>query len=119
MVVRQLAVRAKQFQGQDDVLPYGQSRNQVEELKNEANFSAPEEHPISIIHPGQVLAIKIHLAAVNLVNTADQVEQGCLSATALTQVCDKLAFSHLEVGVFEHMPHLATLLVTLAQAFDA
>lgn len=109
---------ADQFQGQADVLKYGQGGDQVEKLEDEADIPAAEEGALFLVELGERLPVHLDSTAVWLIYTANQVQQGTFSAAALAQNGDELASFERCTRPAQHFTNLGSLLELLPQVLQ-
>ena len=74
---RHFRTRARQFGRQQDVLFGRQSRNQLEGLKNETDFAAPDFGHAVFGKPGDIFSIEQQLPAGGIIEAGEQAEQTC------------------------------------------
>ena len=107
---------AVELQRQQQVLGYGQGRDQVERLEEEADVAAPEPGPGGLVERVQSDSVDADRAAVGPVEPAEQVEQGRLAGAAAPEQHDQLAAGDVEADVVEHEVAAVALGVGLADA---
>ena len=88
--------------GNADVLDGGELRQEVVELKHEADFLVAEGSQLGVIQFADLSAIDNELSAVGLIQCADDVEQGGLACAGSTNDAHNFAFGDMEVDAFEH-----------------
>ena len=80
-----------------DVVGHRHHRHQVEALEDEAQRVAPEQRALHLVQPLHRAAVEQHLAAVDAVDQAAEVEDGALAAARRAGDGEQFAALHLKV----------------------
>ena len=89
--VRLLVVQQHREQ---DVLFYGQFRDEVECLKDKTDIAAAEDRQLPVFHGKNILAINQHLAGSRRIQSTNQVEQGAFAGAGFANDRHIFAFRH-------------------------
>ena len=118
-----IAGRAVQLQRQRDIFEHRQRRDEIEELKDDADVAAAEERALLLAERGQVehaaVLAEDHAAAAGRIDAGDEVEQRALAAARLAKQADKLAGVELAVQRVEHGAAGAPFAIDLGQPLQA
>src|SRR5215203_6162116 len=90
-------LRAGHQQGQLNVLDGGEDRDQVIGLEDEAHLLGPETGALPVRHPGDGLAADQDLAAVELIQAREAIQQRGLPAPGRAHDDDHLAAGYVQV----------------------
>ena len=74
-----------------DILLRRQCGNQLKGLKDESDLLHPDSGPLVLTHGSQVLSIEVHRARTGPVQSGQQPQQRCLSASGRSQNCQEIA----------------------------
>ena len=88
---------AVQFDGQDDVFVYTEHRDQIEALKDEADFSSAKNRQLIIFQGENVFSGHSDGPFCGAVQSADHVQECGLSAPGSAHDGDKLPFLHRKI----------------------
>src|SRR5579863_8476688 len=103
--------------GDGDIAFGGERGEEVEALKDEADFAAAELGALGIAHFGQIVAVNKHSAFRGLRQPADDVEQRRLAAARWAHHRDRFAGLHLEVHATQRRDFYLTSVVELPKIF--
>ena len=95
--------RARQFRRQQDILFRGQSRNQLERLKNETDLAPAHFRHAVFGKPGNIFAIEQNLAAGGVVEAREQAEQRALAASRRPHDGDELAARDRQIDATQNL----------------
>jgi hypothetical protein len=94
--------RSAEFERQGNIFDDRQGRDQVKELKNEADMVPAVESPLAVAQRGQILSIDDHLAMIHAIDSTDEIEERAFPAAALTEDCDQLASGDAGTGSLQN-----------------
>src|SRR5690242_4864714 len=83
------------------VLERGERRDELEALKHEADFLAPQPCTLVFVHRGEIRVVEQHVAARRRVETSEQAEQRGLAAARRSDDRDEGALRNREADVAE------------------
>jgi hypothetical protein len=96
------APRAVDPGGEEDVLLAGELRDEVEELKDEADRSRPQRGELAVARAVDALAGQLDRAAVGAVQPGDEVQERRLAGPGAPDDRHELARVDVEVRPVEH-----------------
>jgi hypothetical protein len=109
---------AVQQERQRDVFGYGQSGQQVEELKDESDLGSAHSREGLFAKLIQSDTVEQDKAARREVHSADEVKQSRLAATGRTHQCDEVARSRFEAHAFQSRYRAKTAIVDFFNRID-
>ena len=101
-----------------EVLDGRDARNEIVELKHEADFAKAIHLEGAFVHAADVGAIDLHASARRPIDAAEQIEQCRLAAAARPHDGDGLAVLHLPVDALQRLDVFSRGLVNLADLRD-
>ena len=102
-----LVLDAAQVEGEDDVLVDRQLVDEVVVLKDKADVRVAVIAEIPLLKAGEIVAVHLDPSAREIVQTADEIEQGGFSASALSQNEDEPRVGQGQVHVLERVAVLS------------
>ena len=102
-----------------EVLERGDARNEIEELKHEADAQQAMLFERALVHLREILSIDDDLSRRRPIDSAEQVEQRRLAAAARTHDRDRFAATNFPRALAQRVDLLRRHLIPLAHALDA
>ena len=93
MCIRDRLLVVQQHREQD-VLFYGQFRDEVECLKDKTDIAAAEDRQLPVFHGKDILAINQHLAGSRRIQSTNQVEHGAFAGAGFANDRHIFALRH-------------------------
>src|SRR5690606_31010534 len=110
-------VRPTEFQRKQDVFEYGQSRDQVEKLEDDADTVAAKQRKLAVVQFGDVGAVDNDAAGISGIYTSDEVKERALTTAALAEQHEKFAGFDVETDRVENVADIGIRRVSLRELF--
>src|SRR5512141_745902 len=100
-----------------DVLARGQCRDELEALKHEPDFLAPQLCALVLAHRGEVVTVEDHLSAGRCIESGEEAEERCLAASGGSDDCDEAALRNGERYIPQNRELLISAFVFTCNSF--
>ena len=104
--------------GQFHIFQGRQVRNQVEPLKNKANFLISDFRQLVILHGGHILAVQIIRSGSRHIQASQHIHQRRLSRTGMPDDCHKFTFFYLQAHMIQCADFILPRIVNLTHIPD-